>query len=57
VEYEGSSVAGFKWEQDIVDLDKGTKDGSFEINHIIYAKYEVLSNIAFVLNRLFKAEL
>ena len=57
MEYEGSSVAGFKWEQDIVDLDKGTKDGSFEINHIIYAKYEVLSNIAFVLNRLFKAEL
>ena len=57
VEYEGSATTGFKWEQDITDLDKATNDGSYEINHIVYAKYEVFSTIAFVLNRLFKAEL
>lgn len=57
VEYEGSATTGFKWEQDITDLDKTTNDGSFEINHIIYAQYQVFATISFVLNRLFKAEI
>jgi hypothetical protein len=57
VEYEGSATTGFKWEQDITDLDKETNDGSYELNHIMYIKYDIYSTISFVLNRLFKAEL
>ena len=57
VEYEGSATTGFKWEQDINELDKATNDGSYEINHSIYLKFEVMATISFVLNRLFKAEL
>jgi hypothetical protein len=56
VEYEGSATTGWRWEQDITDLDKEDKDGEYELNHILYFKYDITSTISFVLNRLFKTE-
>ena len=57
VDYQGTASMGFEWTQDIDDLDKTTKDGTYGLYFINYIKSEVYATIQFVLNRLYKAEI